>query len=87
MFNVILCSVMILYAQPPTFTFTEDEVIELYNKITELEYAHTSDSLIVNNLEEEDIRYEFEKAYYSSNVWRGVCTQHCPLGHSLSDSG
>ena len=53
MFSVILCSVMILYAQSPTFTFTEDEVIELYNKITELENAHTSDSLIVNNLEEQ----------------------------------
>ena len=53
MFNVILCSVMILYAQSPTFTFTEEEVIELYNKITELEHAHTSDSLIVNNLEEQ----------------------------------
>jgi len=51
-FTVILCSVMILYAQS-SFTFTEEEVINLYNQMTELEHKDSTNTLVIKNLEDQ----------------------------------
>jgi len=45
-------SMGILFSQPTTFTFTEEEVIELRNKILQLEYSDSLNTEIIGQLKE-----------------------------------
>ena len=52
-FNVILCSIAILFSQANTFVFTEEEVINLRDKIMQLENSDSTNTLIIKNLEDQ----------------------------------
>tara|TARA_Y100001963_G_scaffold128058_1_gene182003 strand:- start:155 stop:499 length:345 start_codon:yes stop_codon:yes gene_type:complete len=52
MLSIILLYLTFSFAQS-SFTFTEDEVIDLYNTITELEYKDSTNFLVIKNLEDQ----------------------------------
>ena len=50
-FNIIIFSISILFSQSTTFIFTEEEVVDLMNKIVQLEYDDSLNTQIIENLE------------------------------------